>query len=144
MFQDVRANNQVIFAKGGDVIAIEVDPTKRGIGNLRQQTLLFVGESDWAATLDKLGPEDAVAAAEIQDASLRPERTANLLDPPHSILRLEKVEGRVVPVLEVLGYELVNDHLCAMLRTAQWDGKAIVAFASATFAGSTLPPWAGY
>ncbi len=125
MLQDVRANNQVEFTKGGNLVAIKVDAVKRGAGNLREQPLSFVGKGDLASLLHQRRPKNAVATAKIQRPRLRSKRNATPLDPVDGILSLKQVKRWIVPLFEELGQESMNDHVGMMLRQAGFSSKTV-------------------
>jgi hypothetical protein len=103
MLEDVRANDQVIFTQGGNVVAIEIDAPKGGAGEVGEQPAVFVGEGHLASPAHQRRPEDTMSAAEIQRPRRRPERNAAPRNPLDGILSLEGVKGRIVPLFEVLG-----------------------------------------
>jgi hypothetical protein len=125
MLQDVRANNQVVFTKGGNLIAIKIDAVEGGVGNLGQQPLFFVGEGNLATPFHKLRPENAVTAAEIERPRLSSKRNATALDPVDGILSLEQVKRWVVPLFEELGQESMDNHAGLKLRKAGSSSKTV-------------------
>ena len=125
MLQNVRANNQVILTQGANLVAIKIDAVKSSVGKLRQQSLVFVSESNLASSFHQCRPKNAVSAAEIERPRLRSQRNATPLDPLDCILGLERVKCGVVPLFEVLGQEPVNNHAGRMVRKTVCSSKTV-------------------
>src|ERR1035437_7504524 len=125
MLQDMRANHQVIHAQSSNLVAIKINAVKRSVGKRRQQPLVFVSEGDLTSPFHQLRPENAVPAAEIKCPRLRSQRDTPPLDPFDSILSLERVKRRVVPLFEVLRQEPVNNHAGLMVRKTVCSSKPV-------------------
>src|SRR5262245_26370761 len=130
VLEHIRANDQVILAELRDLFLIQIEIDEACVFERWHQPVLIIGEGDVAAPFHQRGSKYSVAATKVEHFGSRSNRSAPTLNPGDGIFRLVNIERLIIPVLEMVGYELVNDHAAPPDETGT----------SAPFFNSTLRP----